>query len=129
MLQISWPHVRYRGLIDRSLQVYSKSHETPQSYIYLPLLEETGFIPKHRYSYGPEIRAHANRIAEKWGLTHNAMFRTEAKSADWDEDGKRWSVKLEEIRGPQEPKKTFSIHSQFILAVTGNSPFFCKSSF
>ena len=26
-----------------------------ESYCYVPLLEETGYMPKHRYSFGPEI--------------------------------------------------------------------------
>ena len=30
-----------------------------ESYIYLPLLEETGYIPREKYSFGDEIRAHA----------------------------------------------------------------------
>jgi hypothetical protein len=39
-----------------------------ESYIYLPLLEETGYIPKEKYSFGDEIRAHARRIGEKFDL-------------------------------------------------------------
>ena len=39
-----------------------------ESYIYLPLLEETGYIPKEKYSFGDEIRAHARRIGEKFYL-------------------------------------------------------------
>ena len=35
-----------------------------ESYIYLPLLEETGYMPVERYSKAAEIRAHARRIAE-----------------------------------------------------------------
>lgn len=31
-----------------------------ESYVYLPLLEETGYIPKEKYSFAPEIFAHAN---------------------------------------------------------------------
>ncbi|HJU11585.1 MAG TPA: NAD(P)-binding protein, partial [Candidatus Binataceae bacterium] len=33
-----------------------------EGYLYLPLLEETGYIPKERYSFAPEIYAHAQRI-------------------------------------------------------------------
>ena len=36
-----------------------------ESYIYLPLLEETGYLPKEKYSFAPEILAHARRIGEK----------------------------------------------------------------
>ena len=35
-----------------------------ESYIYLPLLEETGYIPKEKYSFAAEIRDHARRIGE-----------------------------------------------------------------
>ena len=35
-----------------------------ESYIYLPLLEETGYIPKEKYSYAPEIMAHSRASAE-----------------------------------------------------------------
>jgi cyclohexanone monooxygenase len=30
-----------------------------ESYVYLPLLEETGYIPKEKYSFAPEIFEHA----------------------------------------------------------------------
>ena len=43
-----------------------------ESYIYLPLLEETGYIPKEKYSYAPEIKAHACRIGEKLDLYRHA---------------------------------------------------------
>ena len=33
-----------------------------ESYSYLPLLEETGYVPKLRYSYAPEIYEHAQRV-------------------------------------------------------------------
>jgi len=50
-----------------------------ESYCYLPLLEETGYIPKHRYAYGEEIRNYANLIAEKWKIASRAVFQTKAK--------------------------------------------------
>ena len=39
-----------------------------QAYIYLPLLEETGYIPRERYSYAPEIKEHAQRIGKHFDL-------------------------------------------------------------
>jgi cyclohexanone monooxygenase len=48
-----------------------------ESYIYLPLLEETGYIPKEKYSFGNEIRAHARRIGEHFDLYRLACFQTE----------------------------------------------------
>src|SRR5213593_642794 len=34
-----------------------------ESYIYLPLLEEVGFLPSEKYARGEEIRGHAQAIA------------------------------------------------------------------
>ena len=33
-----------------------------ESYCYLPLLEETGYMPKEKYSYAPEIFEHTKRV-------------------------------------------------------------------
>ena len=48
-----------------------------ESYIYLPLLEELGYVPKEKYSFAPEILAHARAIGEKYRLYDNACFQTE----------------------------------------------------
>jgi cation diffusion facilitator CzcD-associated flavoprotein CzcO len=63
-----------------------------ESYIYLPLLEETGFIPKEKYSYAPEILAHARRIGEKFDLYRDACFQTQIGAITWDADECRWIV-------------------------------------
>ena len=60
--------------------------------IYLPLLEETGYMPTEKYVLGPEIRAHCERIAEQYGLNDKALFHTEVTSLEWQEDTKRWRV-------------------------------------
>ena len=63
-----------------------------ESYIYLPLLEETGYIPKEKYSYAPEILAHARRIGERFDLYRDACFQTQIKALTWSEDECRWIV-------------------------------------
>ena len=63
-----------------------------ESYIYLPLLEETGYVPKEKYSFAPEILAHARAIGEKYRLYDNACFQTEVTAMRWDEDALRWIV-------------------------------------
>ena len=63
-----------------------------ESYIYLPLLEETGYLPKEKYSFAPEILAHARTIGEKYDLYRNACFQTEVTAMRWDEDALRWIV-------------------------------------
>lgn len=45
-----------------------------ESYIYLPLLEETGYMPSHKYVSGVEVRDHAYRIARMFDLYHRALF-------------------------------------------------------
>ncbi len=63
-----------------------------ESYIYLPLLEETGYIPKEKYSFAAEILAHARRIAEQYDLYRDACFQTQVKTIAWSEDECRWIV-------------------------------------
>ena len=46
-----------------------------ESYIYLPLLEELGVVPTERYARAPEILAHAQRIADHYGLSERARAR------------------------------------------------------
>src|ERR1035437_8178862 len=46
-----------------------------ESYIYLPLLEETGYIPREKYSFADEIREHSRRIGEHFDLYKDACFQ------------------------------------------------------
>ena len=66
-----------------------------EGYIYMPLLEETGYMPKHKYSYGPELRGHAARIAKDYKVDDRTIFRQSAKSMEWDDATKEWVVKTE----------------------------------
>lgn len=63
-----------------------------ESYSYLPLLEETGYIPKLRYSYAPEIYEHAQRIGHHFDLYKNAVFQTWVTELRWDESSSRWLI-------------------------------------
>ena len=64
-----------------------------ESYIYLPLLEEVGYLPVEKYCKAPEILRHSRAIGEKFGLYDNACFQTEVTELRWDEDAARWIVK------------------------------------
>ncbi|KAK7012901.1 Phenylacetone monooxygenase [Favolaschia claudopus] len=86
-----------------------------ESYIYMPLLEETGYMPKHKYSYGSEIREHTERIANHWGFADKALFRTQGHRAAWDDVAKRWNVHLIENRGPAEARKDLHVKAQYLL--------------
>lgn len=63
-----------------------------ESYIYMPLLEETGYIPKEKYAKAPEIFAHCQRIGRKFDLYKAALFQTQVERMDWDEDARRWNI-------------------------------------
>lgn len=63
-----------------------------ESYIYFPLLEETGYMPVERYSKASEIRAHCRRIAEHFGLYDDVLLSTQVTKLDWDSQAARWRV-------------------------------------
>ena len=63
-----------------------------ESYVYLPLLEETGYIPKEKYSFAPEIFEHAQRIGKHFNLYERACFQTQVKDARWNEQKGRWTI-------------------------------------
>jgi len=63
-----------------------------ESYIYLPLLEEIGYIPVEKYSRAPEILAHSRAIGKKFDLYRNACFQTKVTEMRWDETSSRWTV-------------------------------------
>jgi len=63
-----------------------------ESYIYLPLLEEIGYIPTEKYSRAPEILAHSRAIGRYFGLYDHAVFQTEVTRLDWDETAGRWII-------------------------------------
>ncbi len=81
-----------------------------ESYIYFPLLEETGYMPKERYSKAPEIREHCRRIAAQFGLFEDALFSTQVTSFDWDVDAAVWQVRTD--RGDH-------IRARFVVLATG----------
>jgi len=80
------------------------------SYCYIPLLEETGYIPKEKYSYAPEIYEHSRRIAEMYNLRDGAIFQTKVTHLRWDETARRWAVSTD---------RDDSIHARFVVTCTG----------
>ncbi|MBP7704273.1 MAG: NAD(P)/FAD-dependent oxidoreductase [Caulobacter sp.] len=63
-----------------------------ESYCYLPLLEELGYVPKEKYSYVNEIYEHSQRIGKAYGLYDQALFQTRVQKLWWDEGLKRWRI-------------------------------------
>ncbi|WP_341197865.1 NAD(P)/FAD-dependent oxidoreductase [Hyphomonas chukchiensis] len=66
-----------------------------ESYIYLPLLEETGYMPVEKYSRAPEILAHSRRIAEHFNLYDKACLQTEITGLNWDDDANVWVIETD----------------------------------
>jgi cation diffusion facilitator CzcD-associated flavoprotein CzcO len=62
------------------------------AYCYLPLLEETGFMPSKKFSDGFEILDYINLIADKYKLGDNALFHTLVTALRWDDRIQRWHV-------------------------------------
>ncbi|MGC9378856.1 flavin-containing monooxygenase [Streptomyces sp. MH13] len=71
---------------------YPGIHCDIESHVYLPLLDETGYVPEWKYAPGEEIRRHAVRIAEKFDLYADALFSTAVTSLTWDETTETWIV-------------------------------------
>jgi cation diffusion facilitator CzcD-associated flavoprotein CzcO len=83
-----------------------------ESYIYMPLLEETGYMPKEKYAFGDEILDYTKRLASAFGLDRDACFQTSVTGSRWDDDARRWIITTD--RG-DEMRARFIIHSTGVL--------------
>ena len=63
-----------------------------ESYIYLPLLEEVGYMPREKYSYAREILDYSQRLGHHYRLYDGALFQTEVTGMYWDDHDSRWIV-------------------------------------
>ncbi len=62
------------------------------SFVYMPLLEETGHMPTEKYAHAPEILEHCQRIGNQYGLYDNALFHTQVRSLVWDDEAQVWRI-------------------------------------
>jgi cyclohexanone monooxygenase len=63
-----------------------------EAYSYLPLLEETGYIPSMKFASGFEILEHCQRLATHFGFYEHCLFHTTVEATTWDEATARWTV-------------------------------------
>ena len=63
-----------------------------ESYSYLPLLEEMGYIPSMKFAAGFEIMEYCQKMAEKFGFYDKCLFHTTVEKTEWNEDSSRWTV-------------------------------------
>jgi cation diffusion facilitator CzcD-associated flavoprotein CzcO len=81
-----------------------------ESYVYMPLLEELGYIPTEKYAKGPEIWAHCLRIAEHFDLYRDACLQTEVQEIRWEPSSSRWVISTD--RGDE-------IRARFVAMANG----------
>jgi cyclohexanone monooxygenase len=64
-----------------------------ESYVYLPLLEEVGYMPVEKYTRAPEILDYCRRIGRHFDLYRDVCFQTEVTDMSWDEAASRWIIR------------------------------------
>jgi cyclohexanone monooxygenase len=63
-----------------------------EAYVYMPLLEQLGYVPAEKYARAPEIMEHTRAIARHYNLLDDAVLQTEVTELRWDELSARWIV-------------------------------------
>src|SRR5215467_12214038 len=66
-----------------------------ESYSYLPLLEEMGYVPSMKFASGFEILEHCQRMAQKFRFYDHCLFHTTVEATTWDEASGRWIVETD----------------------------------
>ncbi len=64
-----------------------------EAYSYLPLLEETGYVPAMKFASGFEILEYCQKMAEAFGFYEHCLFHTTVEETTWDESAGRWTVR------------------------------------
>ncbi|WP_328436473.1 NAD(P)/FAD-dependent oxidoreductase [Streptomyces sp. NBC_00444] len=71
---------------------YPGIHCDIESYIYMPLLEEVGYVPQWKYAPGEEIRGHAQAVGRTFDLYRDACFQTQVTELRYDDAESEWIV-------------------------------------
>ena len=66
-----------------------------EAYIYLPLCEELGYVPRQKYAPAPEILEHSQRIAQHYDLYADACLQTKVVGMQWDDASALWVVRTD----------------------------------
>ncbi|KAF4956249.1 hypothetical protein FSARC_11648 [Fusarium sarcochroum] len=88
-----------------------------EGYCYVPLLEETSYMPKHRYCHGHEIREQLERIAHM--LNVPGQFCTTVTGQKWDDQARRWVVTMSHTRGSGQEPEQLTVRAQFLILAGG----------
>lgn len=79
--------------------------------VYMPLLEETSYVPSDKYAKGAEIFEQCRLIGEQFDLYRDALFQTGVESLVWSGDRQRWIVRTD--RGDE-------IAARFVVSSIGH---------
>ncbi|MEM9177364.1 MAG: NAD(P)/FAD-dependent oxidoreductase, partial [Myxococcota bacterium] len=66
-----------------------------EAYIYMPLLEETGYLPSQKYATGAEIFEHCQRIGKHYDLYRDTCFQTRVTNLRWNDVDARWTIETD----------------------------------
>jgi cation diffusion facilitator CzcD-associated flavoprotein CzcO len=97
-----------------------------ESYIYLPLLEDLGYVPSEKYAHAPEILAHSAAIADHFDLYDNACLQTEVTELRWIEDAQHWLVRTnrgDEMRARHVAMANGPLHRPKLPGIEGIDTF------
>jgi cyclohexanone monooxygenase len=61
-----------------------------ESYIYLPMLEELGYVPTEKYVKAPEIYEYCRMMGRRYDLYPAALLQTTVTGLHWDTKAARW---------------------------------------
>lgn len=81
-----------------------------ESYVYLPLLEEVGYMPVEKYTRAPEILKYCQQIARHFDLYRDVLFQTEVTEMRWDDAALRWTI---------HTNKGDAIKARFVVMANG----------
>lgn len=85
-----------------------------ESYIYMPLLEETNYMPSQKYASGQELKDHAHRIAKRWQLSDRGWFNATVDEMIWNDQDGEWTSKI-----THTGQLLRYVRSEFVLLATG----------
>jgi cation diffusion facilitator CzcD-associated flavoprotein CzcO len=102
---------------------YPGLHCDVEAYIYMPLLEETGYMPSQKYASSVEIRSYLVDIVRQFGLQDNILYRTQVDGLQWDDATHTWKADMTSSRGAGGLEKTtLWANAEFVFISTGLFP-------
>ncbi|KAG7092713.1 hypothetical protein E1B28_009043 [Marasmius oreades] len=108
----TWYWNRYPGL-----------HCDVEAYIYLPMLEEMGYVPPQKYESAIGIRSYLISMVKKYGLEDKIMFRTQLDGLQWDDSIQAWKADMRTGRGENgQEESILRVNAEFVFLTVGLFP-------